>query len=876
MEGSCYPVNIAAMQGSAPANEEANPPASYLDWEHALVRHFLTVGESGDASPIRSFEVTPSTLAEAGGIAGAGAEEQAVESFKRHVCRTGLRDALEHGWYPRLAATDETPGYFAYLCLTLLIASSPDERQLGGDFHQKLRRFLGVTSGFRALPGVAKMWRWLDAWLKDRLVRRLPFRELELPTPPPAWVHIGYTRKLAFPAKSDATLLRTFLSHNPDILERPLAFIRRFEAFLAGSDKASDGMVESFSDFRAARLGGDRFLAEHPFWRLAKFCAEATSAAEGTETKVVCSFDEDGAPLFTTFSMDGERLTQGLTTLSEAVAAMGLGAATRAPTLRRGLLVFQQVGYGRWQSTLGLETAPGAVRLGCSAQAYSSLRDHRSRFAASGSWYFSVEPLARGIADECASLLGVSNIDDAKLSTVSIFGGVRTGGIWLGRPIFLPRIASGADGGMVRPGAGAEGDLTVEVETVGVMRLRSTRPVSGAWFIEPSLGRLWSRRVTFSSDALIHERLGETACQYSPIADWAGSGPGSVEGSRHPRGWDSASGNVDDLVEAVYAGGRSGWDESELIATIQDAFGKQVDPWSMLRVLADAAVIQPRLRSQWKGRVWTLRPPVLRRVGSIALAEGAICEKMAQEFRQACVASNVAAFRQSGVQILAPAVVGCDGHGAARVAERLGWSLVSDATHPEGRLAFKQSSLTLIGRRPASRWDWAARRFIADEREGTGEVTLTRWAQPSGRDHDVYTVESKRDRAHHHLLSRTAAVLLAHSLARIPLFAAEDGFLVGLTAEAHLPDKLAAYLRLRHASNAGILGGLRVYHADSVDLAWLRRLLPAVIDAPADKHRKTGVEAVSIARHSNGKTRLAWRGGVLVAFAPGEIVVGED
>jgi hypothetical protein len=45
----------------------ASFPVSYLDWEIVLTRRYLAIG-NGDASEIRSFEVTARTLAEAIGL----------------------------------------------------------------------------------------------------------------------------------------------------------------------------------------------------------------------------------------------------------------------------------------------------------------------------------------------------------------------------------------------------------------------------------------------------------------------------------------------------------------------------------------------------------------------------------------------------------------------------------------------------------------------------------------------------------------------------------------------------------------------------------------------------------------------------------------
>ena len=849
---------------------------SHRDWELALVRYHLMVDESEDASPLKSFEVTSKTLAEAAGLDGD--EERAVASFRMHVCRPSLRDALEHDWFPGSLASDRSPGYFAYLCLTLLVASSPDEaHRLGGDFHEKLRRFLGVSGGYRSLPGVAKKWHDLQQWLDGRCGSGLPFRRLVLPPYPPSWVHIGLTRKLAFPAKADTTLLRAFLSTQPGILAQPLAFIRRFEPYLAGSERASDGMKESFRDFAAARLAGDRFLAGHPFWRLAQFCeVEADGSGRTEDAQVVCTFDQDGGALFRTVRLDGASLTPAPTTLSDAVAALAAGVSDAAPALYQGMLPFQQAGYGVWRSVPGLEAVAGLVRLGISAKAYARLCDHHALFSPSGDWYFSNKPMTRTVAGECASLAGMVAASDPGLAPITVLGGVRTGGMWLGRPSFLPRIASGAVAGRIRPGGGAEGNLSAAPDAGGTMRLRSSGPVSGPWFVEPSEGRAWSRRLTFAGDAFVHDGPRGPTLDYPPARDWVGPDDKSARIRTHVMCWSNAPCALDDLVEAVYAGGRSGWDEGDLTALIQDGLGRDADPWAMLRVLADATLIQPRLRPQWKGRVWTIRPPSLRVVGDVAIAEGTLCHRHTQEFREACGLERAKPFRRCGTAPYAPALVGCASACAKEVAERLQWPIVEGAARPAGQLSLETTALTLIGRQPASRWDWEGRHFIADGREGAGEVSLTRWSQPGQRDHDVYVVDSRAVGARRLLLSRAAAVVLTHGVARTPLFLARDGLLVGLSREAHLPDKLASWLRLRNAANAAVFEGSRVYAADGEDLAWLARLLPGVVEGSSVSGRKVGIPAISSARNSGGRTRLAWIGGQLTCLEPARGVPGRS
>jgi hypothetical protein len=156
--------------GSLPSGASENSVRVTFDaWERALTKRLLSVDGSGDASPIRSFEITSETLAEAVADFGIKDPETAVRSFKRVVC-DGPRfyRALREGMAP-LNST-EVPGFFSYLVLTLLVASLPAEQdQLGGAFRRKLSEFLECQRTFTQLQGVELMWlAWSVGSINDK------------------------------------------------------------------------------------------------------------------------------------------------------------------------------------------------------------------------------------------------------------------------------------------------------------------------------------------------------------------------------------------------------------------------------------------------------------------------------------------------------------------------------------------------------------------------------------------------------------------------------------------------------------------------------------------------------------------------------------
>ncbi len=170
-------------------------PATYLEWETALTLHFLSIGV-GDASPLRSFEVTDFTLAEALGLEYES-RERVVEAFRSMLAdrESSLVAALQHADY-RKCSGDDVPGCFAYLALTMLVEGMIDPDASGNEFRPKLTSFLRVDRTFSNLAGINRMWVELEKWLKVRAQKGLPFRTLELP-PVEEWRNqIGYSVRL--------------------------------------------------------------------------------------------------------------------------------------------------------------------------------------------------------------------------------------------------------------------------------------------------------------------------------------------------------------------------------------------------------------------------------------------------------------------------------------------------------------------------------------------------------------------------------------------------------------------------------------------------------------------------------------------------------
>jgi hypothetical protein len=332
--------------------------------------------------------------------------------------------------------------------------------------------------------------------------------------------------------------------------------------------------------------------------------------------------------------------------------------------------------------------------------------------------------------------------------------------------------------------------------------------------------------------------------------------------------WDRADERVERLLEAIYASGKKGWDEQDLVGLVRRAGDDvQSSPWRTMRMLQDGGVIEPRLRQGWKGRSWVLSPIRIMAAQAdqapVALLEGACCADMLDDFRSAVLGLGGKPFRVGVQRGWSVPVTGAIGVSPEALAERLGWRLVeSDDSALQSPLALARTPRVAENYTEGSSWCWNRRCFV---KSGAvrHEVTLTRLSHLGDRDHDVYRVE--RRGLWHHYLSRHAAIIAAHSAAGIPIFHFEGERIVVGAAEGALPDRLATSLRRRTLQAASIVGDAYIYPASVEDARWLLPLLPGCVDGvlPKRTEEESG-DVISAARRSGGALRAIWRNGRLV------------
>ena len=258
-------------------------------WNETLFRHYFVATEA-EPGPVTRLTVTPEELVVAVGEADAG--PSAVRAAFLDVLRdspSSLRQKLSpKAW---LNVNDEwanstTPRFFVYLVLTCLVASSVKHGVLrANDFRERLNSLLQYPLHTQHnIPGLAVLWRAFHDWLSRRRAIGAPFRDLRLPDPG-KMTQIGYSVRLAFPARQDQRRLIDLVSKDNIEAEEPAQISR-----LVGRNVGdfSDGFRDSFAEFERALSRGELDLDSYPFWSAARAALRVALAAdlEGNPTRL--------------------------------------------------------------------------------------------------------------------------------------------------------------------------------------------------------------------------------------------------------------------------------------------------------------------------------------------------------------------------------------------------------------------------------------------------------------------------------------------------------------------------------------------------------------------------------------------------------------
>lgn len=837
----------------------ADLPSALADWEEALTRRFLTAAGEG-VGPIRSFDISPETLAMAAG-SDASAGAQAVTSFKQALLasRWTLYSALEDGSFNRKLAPD-CPGCFAYLALTIFVDSQRDGDGASDQFRPKLASFLGVDRSFSKLTGIATMWKSLRDWLLRQAKAGKPFRKLVLPEED-GWNQIGHTVRLSFPSRRDRTFLGHFFDQHPGISSDQKAMLATLRN-LVGRSNASKGLHDAFDEFYAAYQREQRTLADHRFWKFVLSVAEARNVEMPSDVSLEVYPDEDGLLHFKIDVANKSERVSVHSTLQSAVAAVSkLGPSNLRKVAEAGYIVFRHVGTSRWSAVPRFSDCRGEVKVGLCQRLTAVVGTKLGKLRLSGDWSLTNDPVSIARAEDALRRLLAKGEPPQIISDVTVTGGVRTDRHWLGRRSVLPRIET--DLGLPTIVAQENGDapaLTCKEIEPNLYAIRSRRPVAGAFELRSSAST--AARLHFVADAFIHE--GQRPANLIEVPEWNDSVEMLSRTAEPPQGWDAVPEQMDDLLEAIYAGGRRGWSEAGLIPLLERVLPGEISPWDFLRSLQDATVLTPLLRARHRGRTWIVGQvslvPLRSRTRDFVLVDGCVPALQRRDFGQAVKALGGRAFRRMTSPWSVP-LMGATDVAIEMLRERLGWSTTAAAAPGRRAAAFDSDpQRRLDAYRREYVWSWDAGRFTFDG--SPSRVRLTRWVHLGERDHDVYVVSGAGRELM--FVSRCGAIAEAHMQAGRAMYRFEAEQLVRLGRDGFLPDRIAHWLRYENLANPHLLpSGGYGYPASRDQAATIGRLLPRAVDAGVTL--RASWDAVASARRSGFAERLIFTDGRVVS-----------
>lgn len=803
-------------------------PTNLAEWEEALTQRFLTAAGEG-VGPIRSFDVSPETLAIAAG-ADASAGAQAVSSFKKALLidRWALYSALEVGRFDRRLAPD-CPGCFAYLALTIFVDSQRDGDAASDQFRPKLAAFLGGDKTFSRLSGIATMWKSLRDWLARQVKAGKQFRKLVLPDED-GWVQIGYTLRLSFPSRRDHTFLGHFFDQHPGIASDERAMLATLRNLVDRSN-ASKGLHDAFDEFYGAYLGDQRTLADHRFWKFVLSVAAGRNIAMPLDVSMEIYPDEDGLPHFKIDVLGDRDRVSVHSTLQSAVQAVGkLGPSNLQKVSEAGYVVFKRVGSARWSAVPRFSDCRGEVKVGLSPRLTTAVGAKLGKLRQSGDWSLTNDPVSIArVEDALCRLLAKGELPQM-ISGVTVTGGVRTDHHWLGRRTVLPRVSTdlGVPTIVAEDEDEAPGLVCKEIEA-NLYAIRSRRPLAGTFELKSSAT---SVRLHFVADAFVHEV--QAPANTVEMPEWNDEVELRSQVAEPPQGWDAVPDALDDLLESVYAGGRRGWSEADLIPLLEKILPGDLNSWDFLRSLQDAAVLKPFLRARFRGRTWGLVPMALVPLRSpsqdFVLLDGCLPAMLRRDFEQTVKSLGGRPFRRTTSPWSVP-LIGAVGAPIEKLKERLGWPMRPAMAPGRRPAAFEDNGRRrLEAYRQEYAWSWEAGRFTSDGSHS--RVKLARWVHLGERDHDVFVVSgSGPDRM---FVSRCCAIVQAHMMAGKTMYRFGADHLVRVGRDGFLPDRIAQWLRYENLVNAepSSSGGYR-YAASPSQAATAARLMPGAVDAGA-------------------------------------------
>jgi hypothetical protein len=791
-------------------------------WEEALTRHYLRSDGGFGSAPLSFLDVSGVELARA---IGKGPSEAggALAAFLTIFRRQALVDALTYGYSPSPPEGLRVPGFFNFLILSCHVASAAPDVASSGDYRHRLQEILKMDHGIQTLTGLRKLWERLPKWIDAKRSTGQGYRNVILPSFG-TMRQIGYSVRIAFPSRHDLGKMERLFGHFAELPAPRASALISIVVPELHRHNWSAGFLHAFRDFHARRQLGERLLADHPFWvGIMSLRPAATGSGLDATFEIDLTTDSDGQHAYSVRTDIGgviQRLA-GQVQLSSDQDVVSIAAArgeildllaslppSVPPSLARsfaeGVLPFSEIEWGLWRA----ERVPTGANVRLLVRD-DHLRKHDLPRAGKDGWC-----LLDGVTHAQAlgvihRLTGRRPDPTPELARVRVAGGIRMEKAYLGRPGFLPVIEA-TEGCAARPTAfdGSQGSVTASIDG-RLVRLAADGPIEGVWRIAVAEGGVVQAEPNLVFEPHAREfpviEPDELANGWRPDEpSLAACAPLAVELADPPSTDGATDAPLTDLLEAVFAKGRRGWSEQDIVGLIASRLPTPYAVWDVLQLLADSGWMEPRVSRHWRARRWFLRPPRLLAYpkGDALLLDGAVPELTRRRFE--CTAKEMGGAvewrRSAGGWAIPSGIVRGTQPEAFAAAMRMDLRRAAVEVPLQGSaIQFRPTLYSENHRIVASSWNWSSGRFSKGHRAEAGAVRLERLTTLKPNAADVYRVTSGDD-VKHLLDGRSAAILMAHRLAGKPAFRfiADQGLVERLSLAGALPTQITRFLMLRN------------------------------------------------------------------------------
>ena len=471
----------------------------------------------------------------------------------------------------------------------------------------------------------------------------------------------------------------------------------------------------------------------------------------------------------------------------------------------------------------GIWTAKGSFPDGIVPHRYLVRRDRTSLVPAearaaliqvSEGWYL-LGPIDGRHCPAVHRALKIETSGEATKAALRLTNGVRTREGWLGRGTVLPCVQRPVMGELsLNPTNDSnQGRVSVVESSNGLIKFFSEGPLHGAYRL-----RLEERardgealaievQARFVADAPLHLDIPPAPRQWIVVDECVDRSTSCIRANASFVDGDATpvDAGFDNLLEVIYAAGRSGWAEGELVDVIR-SLCPGPSPWDVLRSLQESGWLDRHVHDGWRAFGWRLSSAHLVQVttskGKVVVLQGSASSAVRKRFVGTARELGANVHEQAARGPFAPRTVFASIIDTERLATALNWPVArgrSSAPRP-APACWPRQSLSTVGLVRHREWSWGTGEFREIGSHESG-VRLVWYRSAVADTHDVYEV--RRGDTRFLSRSRTVALLEAHRQRKKPLFQEDAGNHVRLSSEGHLPLSIARLVGLACLSAPG-------------------------------------------------------------------------